>query len=589
MPPPPQPDQNHDPAIKFTLAYLKLIEKNLNISYLPHGEPICIHENLTSNVISKLRDDLGHLLTGPSGVAAIEASKIYGQDHVQSIAFGHASDFDALIKVGFLYSERIVVWDILSSRLLTPCSASSNIISVIADVACNLLLLKPVAEKGGVVVLPHPLTWSEKAQKVFKELSEADIRSASSLGLAVALVAIDEGIHLHPYTLTNRKNNRDISAEKKSSGRSFYSEENHDFGLAATKLMRTEEFSFLRSVPLYDFYQITLAHPELQRALRKLFSVLNGLSSQQASAEMKAIFQELKKLGAARDRGVSNYKIDGAIATAGLAISTLTMATSVTGATILAVLGVSMTAITTTRSWLARPEKNVIVHAFSDLRSSKPFAVKFPTSFPKIDVEHPIEDPIVIDHVRNIMAEDWTEDAHKYLGKLPGEMVIKVLAALRPEQKDQLVNFRSRQNDYIGDYLEFVWRRNQSAFWSHIEQTFMSNEGMLMYDLQNVHTILASKDMPLSTWLTLLRFIPEVYGDILTRQLPNHVESSVAAYQIETLTEVVSFQLMKSKSKVEKQASFVLWLSNLDQKQKSVVHILLLKIFPSELPAWLQS
>jgi hypothetical protein len=306
---------------------------------------------------------------------------------------------------------------------------------------------------------------------------------------------------------------------------------------------------------------------------------------------MEGIRAELRHLATTRDTTISNYRIEGVVATAGLVASAATMLTSPAGATIMAILGIAPTAITVTRRWLAHPQKNVIVQAFSDLRSARPFTVEFPTEIPRIEDAAPVADADLVQHIDAVMGEHWTEDAHQYLEQLQEDTAIRVLEALLPEQMFSLVNYRSRQEDYIGDYLTYVWGASPDAFWRHIEQTFTSEEGLLMCDRTDIDDVLTSEDMPVAVWMTLLRFVPSVYKAILVTGTPHRYKEvtgpELVDYQLEQLVKVISYQLLDSGSRAEKQVVFCLWLSNLDAASRSSVDVLLSRMFPGGLPRWL--
>lgn len=582
-------DTTCDPAVKFTLAYLGIIERALGITYTSQGEPVCLPQKITIGALASLAFDLDQLLKSDEARAAIDACKQFGQEHIQSIGFGHVSDFDAFVKVGFLYSERVVLWDILSSRVITPGSVKESSKGVIADLACNLLLLRPTVEKGGCVVLPHPLAWSQAAREIAKELAKAGSKSTSALGLSMALIAVDEGIPLHPFTLVTSLGSRRplfFGSDKDQA----YTEENHNFATAATAVMGAPAFNFLRDIRIDRFYEVTLAHPDLHRFLRKLFSSLNGMTPQQTRKEMEGIYAELRKLATTRDTAIANYKVEGAVATAGLVASAATMLTSPGGATVMAILGIAPTAIAVTRRWLAHPQRNVIVQAFFDLHAACPFTVEFPTEIPLIEDATPVADADLLRHIEAVTDAHWTEDAHQYLEELPEDTAIRVLEALRPEQMFSLVNYRRRQEDYIGDYLTYVWKASPDAFWRHIEQMLMSEDGLLMCDRTDIDDVLTSEDMPIAVWMTFLQFIPSVYKEILTTGTPQRYKEEggpqLAGYQVEQLVKVMSYQLLESESMAAKQVVFCLWLSNLAEAPRSTVEFLLPKLFPEGLPKW---
>lgn len=585
------PEQIDDAAINFTLSYLEIIERNLGVTYSSQGEPICIPGNITSEIVTNLAQELEDFLRNENAVSAIEACKIYGQEHIQSVGFGHVSDFDAFVKIGFLHSERVVIWDILSSRILNFGNENGISVDSIADIACNLLLLRPVVESGGIVVLPHPLQWSQKAREILSELRDDQDRSPTAIGLLFAMTAISEGLLLQPYTLATSKK---LHVTPPSGGLALtgYSSAPQDFSDGMMALMSQNEFGFLRAIRVDDFYRIVNKYPELYRTLRKHFSSLSGLSPKEAQKEMEALSSDLKQLSAARDKAIANYWLDGSLATAGVITGGITMTASPAGATLLAILGLSPTALSAVRRVLARPSNDVIVQAFSELRSASPFTLELVTEIPDNEEAPDIHPDLdLAQHIDEIASAHWTEDAHRYLEELDEDLATAVLNSLGPEQIDQLVNYRHRQEDYIGDYLEFVWQLSQDAFWRHIEQIFMSDGGMLMYDGDEVHSVLISKDMPLPVWMKLLQSIPDVYSDPLKNGRPLRYKevrgSDLAEQQIEELAEVVSYQLLQSATCSGKQAMFRLWLSELNADSRATVEILLRKAFPSGLPEWI--
>lgn len=177
-----------------------------------------------------------------------------------------------------------------------------------------------------------------------------------------------------------------------------------------------------------------------------------------------------------------------------------------------------------------------------------------------------------------------------YLEELPVLVAAKILESLLPEQMEIIVNYRFRQQDYIGDYLMYVWNLSPQAFWCHIAQTFKSEEGMLVYDSHDVQHILLSLDMPLDVWITLLDFIPTVYQRVLMDQPETQGETveqlSVCKYELDLLIELLSFQLNDSTQCAEKQTSFCIWLDSLAPQERDVAGKIVNRVFSKILPEW---
>jgi len=574
-----------DPAIALTLSYLDLLERHLKIIFNAQGEPVCIHEKITPEDVEALKLDLRGLLAGESATRAIESSKIYGRDHIQSIGFGHADSLDTMVKLGLLCSERVVLWDILSGRILIPSKHSNFSVDVLVEVACNLLLLRPIVKLGGLVVLPHPVTWSSLAQKIERELIQQGTQSSRSTGWSIAFAAIEEGIPLHPYTLF--KNNESVP-DSPSGAAVIVSIQNASYQAAVSSLLREPDFQFLADISAVSFFKISKKHPDLHRTLRKHFLSLSGLTIQQRNQEYSALMQELLAAIKKRDKAVFDYAVDGSIATAGLVAGALTLASSIAGATVMAGLGLAPSVISVLRRWINRPDRPVVVQAFQELKASEQPAAEAFAAIPSLTQDEIAAD--IAGHIDNLMEMQWTEQRHNYISELDEDISRRVTEALLPEQILILVNYRTFQEDYIGDYLEYLWDVSELAFWRHIEQTFLSTDGMLMYDGFNMHNILKSYDMPISVWICLLRSIPTTYAAPLLTGTPlsykGEANQATAELQVKLLLEVLSFQLSEASDRGSKQRAFHFWLVSIKAENGEVIGRLLAGLFPDGEPEW---
>ena len=118
--------QTHDSATALTLAYLGAIESRLGVQWEAPNTPICRPEQFDANARKALKADLEDILKGTPSDKAISATKEFGQSHIQTVGFGLAPDFDQFVKLGFLYGERVVLWDFLADRLLVEKRKMSN-------------------------------------------------------------------------------------------------------------------------------------------------------------------------------------------------------------------------------------------------------------------------------------------------------------------------------------------------------------------------------------------------------------------------------------------------------------------------------
>jgi hypothetical protein len=190
---------------ELSLEYLATLENRLGVSW-ESREPVCVI-NVTDNVVTELRNALTRLLESELASEALDEAKAYGREHVQTVGFGIPSDFDHFAKLGFLYGDRLILWDVITSRVLKAEHARRRE-AVVAATACNLLRVRGAIERGGAVILPHPLTWSAAAQQAAEEMGRSSRPSVPHVGLTMALAANSDGLSIHPYTHLHSTNSR---------------------------------------------------------------------------------------------------------------------------------------------------------------------------------------------------------------------------------------------------------------------------------------------------------------------------------------------------------------------------------------------
>lgn len=314
-----------DAATQLSLDYLRAIETRLSIFWNEKAEPVCIHERVSNQSLYRLRYELHDLLSNTTRDAALQATIEFSKNHIQTIGFGLAPDFDEFVKLGFLCGQRLVLWDLIGSRLLIHQEFTPDQVSGISAAACNLLLLRPIVEKGGLVILPHPTTWSEFARLVAEDLKEHGNRSQAAFGLSMVLSTVEDGLILHPYTLLKDGGKALPSAAVADQSENLYSRSNYLFHQAISEILRDKRFAFLRKVNANDFYQVVARYPDFNREFARLFSPSReSLSIQQSTVEINQSIDKLSGLLYKRNRDITKYFFEGSEATTGFAIAALT-------------------------------------------------------------------------------------------------------------------------------------------------------------------------------------------------------------------------------------------------------------------------
>lgn len=573
---------DHDSAVELTLRYLDVLEKRLQITWNAERCPVCIIDWIPDDAVDAIHEELKALFDSKIGADARQATIDYGKSHIQTVGFGLAPDFDQFIKLGFIYGERLVLWDVISSRLLAAERSDPPSKSLLAQVACQLLVLRSVVERGGLVILAHPVTWSPLAADIDVELRGAGNVPAASVGLSMAFAAIEEGLPLHPYTLLADGPRPEAGDRVGGQVDKLFSSENYVFQQAIGTLLRDQRVAYLQDVRVEDFFDVVAAHSDLRRALRKHFSsTLNGLSEQQSSREVDALTDDLVGLIGKRNAAVIDYAAEGVDASAKFLLASVASITIglplLDTLTIAGALAVPLS--TVVRKWAKKPERNVIVQAFRALQN----AAETPATSHRAEPRSPgAVDASVHANIQDLyirfMSYHWTEERHHFLESLSPEVAKALLSVLDPEDLEVIVNARRFQQDYIGDYLAYLSELDEDIYWEHLGKTFESSEGLLIYDDDAHIRAMESRDMPMKTWRQLLDSLFEAYGDEL--------KAREYGYALERFPAIVRFQTERAQDVNEKRAALVALFETLNPDERAALTYFLAEAFDGNVPRW---
>ena len=581
-----------DSATTLTLHYLNAIETRLGISWEAQNRPICLPDRFDAAALKSLKAELDDMLKGDLASKSRDATKEYGKERVQTVGFGLAPDFDQFIKLGFLYGDRVVLWDFLSNRLLLEKGGISNLI--IAKTACELLLLKPAVERGAVVVLPHPVEWSDLAEMVAEDLKQQGTRSAAEFGLSMALSAVEEGLPLHPFTLLRSEPQPKASRAVYGHEGDLYSKENYIFQRALNGMLGNQRFAYLQNVSSAEFQRIVAEHQELRRKLRMVFNPTTGMSQQQVGIELQHLQLDLANLVEKQNSEILKYASDGSEATAVFTTSLLAKLDAATlGKTAIAEVCVRLAIAL--RKWFSSREKSTIVQAFQGLQRQEGQELvevlhqqeQRPGIAASLHVDVASSTQTVHDADQAFKearaafwdAVPWTEDKHEHLLSLPVELAGKILKSLTAAQRHLLVNRRRFQESYITAYLGDLWEIDKSAFWKHQETMFMSPEGLCVGECNGHIEIMCREDMPKYVWIRLLKCL-----------LANDINGRIGlgGYFTETYSEIVLFQTKKASARKQRQLEFYSWFQTLDHKDRDAMLSFLRGTFNGKVPAWVR-
>lgn len=83
---------------------------------------------------------------------------------------------------------------------------------------------------------------------------------------------------------------------------------------------------------------------------------------------------------------------------------------------------------------------------------------------------------------KELMKPDWTENLHHALEELPKSDAKAIVESMTNRQMYQKVNIRRHQEDYISDYIEYLWEISKTAYWKHVIVSLNTEVGILWSD-----------------------------------------------------------------------------------------------------------
>lgn len=107
---------------------------------------------------------------------------------------------------------------------------------------------------------------------------------------------------------------------------------------------------------------------------------------------------------------------------------------------------------------------------------------------------------------KELMKPDFTENLHHALEDLEQEDAKKIVESMTRSEIYSKVNNRRFQEDYIADYLEFLWEISESAYWKHIIITLDASVGTLWSDNMSHFEKMCSLKVPDDVFNAVLNF-----------------------------------------------------------------------------------
>jgi len=113
----------------------------------------------------------------------------------------------------------------------------------------------------------------------------------------------------------------------------------------------------------------------------------------------------------------------------------------------------------------------------------------------------------IIKKKEELMSEQWTEDLHHSLQDFHPDVARKIIDSMGHSDIYLKVNLRTCQEDYIADYLEYLWEISEEAYWRHISISLDPEVGFLWSDNMSHLKRLCTSRIPEDILMAVLIFL----------------------------------------------------------------------------------
>lgn len=113
----------------------------------------------------------------------------------------------------------------------------------------------------------------------------------------------------------------------------------------------------------------------------------------------------------------------------------------------------------------------------------------------------------IIKKKNELMSEHWTEDLHNSLKDFNPEIAKKIIDSMSDDEIYVKVNHRQFQEDYIADYLEYLWDISEDNYWNHIIISLDPNIGLLWSDNMSHFEKMCNNRIPTNVLTAVIDFL----------------------------------------------------------------------------------
>ncbi len=153
---------------------------------------------------------------------------------------------------------------------------------------------------------------------------------------------------------------------------------------------------------------------------------------------------------------------------------------------------------------------------------------------------------------KSLLNEYWTENFHEGLKEIGNKKAKIIVESMNSNDIYKKVNFKRSQQDYIADYLEYLWEISENSFWKHVEILFQDDKELLISDNMFYHKKLCNERIPVNILQKVVDYIRyyqredndrfdyefDILADIIIMQVKNYqrldeINNIISSYPID--------------------------------------------------------
>jgi len=116
---------------------------------------------------------------------------------------------------------------------------------------------------------------------------------------------------------------------------------------------------------------------------------------------------------------------------------------------------------------------------------------------------------------QDFMEPYWTESSHLKLQEFSDSDAKEIVESMESCEIFSKVNYRRHQQDYIADYIEYLWEISEDAYWNHVISSLNADSaiGLLWSDNMSHIEKMCEVELPDRVLQAVLAFIEETTSE----------------------------------------------------------------------------